>query len=81
LTEEIKAELVKIAHQVAENGHVSLRTARRDANEDLKKLEKEKKITEDDRFKAQDEVQKLTDKFIAKIDEALANKEKEIRQG
>lgn len=81
LTEERCEELDKIVKRVAENGRVSLRTARRDANESLKQLEKNKEIAEDDRFKSQDEVQKLIDKYIAQIDEILEAKEKEITEG
>lgn len=81
LTEERREELDKIVKRVAENGRVSLRTARRDANESLKQLEKNKDIAEDDRFKSQDEVQKLIDKYVAQIDEILEAKEKEITEG
>lgn len=81
LTDERREELGKIVKRVAENGRVSLRTARRDANENLKQLEKNKAIAEDDRFKSQDEVQKLIDKYIAQIDEILEAKEKEIIEG
>lgn len=81
LTDERRVELDKIVKHVAENGRVSLRTARRDSNESIKQIEKGKEINEDDRFKAQEEVQKLTDKYIAQIDQALAEKEKEIREG
>jgi ribosome recycling factor len=81
LTDERREELDKIVKRVAENGRVSLRTARRDANESLKSLEKNKDIAEDDRFKAQDQVQKLTDKYTTQIDEALTDKEKEIKEG
>ncbi|MCQ9207777.1 MAG: ribosome recycling factor [Omnitrophica bacterium] len=80
LTDERREELGKIVKRVAEGGRVSLRTARRDANESLKQLEKNKAIAEDDRFKSQDEVQKLIDKHTAQIDEALEVKEKEIQQ-
>lgn len=81
LTDERRDELDKIVKRVAENGRVSLRTARRDANENLKQLEKSKEIAEDDRFKSQDEVQKLIDKHIGQIDEILEQKEKEIQEG
>ncbi|MBN3037788.1 MAG: ribosome recycling factor [Candidatus Omnitrophica bacterium] len=81
LTDERREELDKIVKRVAENGRVSLRTARRDANESLKQLEKNKEIAEDDRFKSQDQVQKLTDKYTTQIDQVLAEKEKEIKEG
>ncbi|MBN2097781.1 MAG: ribosome recycling factor [Candidatus Omnitrophica bacterium] len=81
LTDERRQELDKIVKKIAENGRVSLRTARRDANETLKQSEKNKDIAEDDRFKSQDEVQKFIDKYTAEIDQALAAKEKEIQEG
>jgi ribosome recycling factor len=80
LTDERRQDLDKIVKRVAENGRVSLRTARRDANENLKQLEKNKDIAEDDRFKSQEQVQKLTDKYTAQVEEALADKEKEIQE-
>jgi len=81
LTDERRQELDKIVKRVAEGGRVSLRTARRDANESLKQLEKNKAIAEDDRFKSQDEVQKLIDKYTAQVDDLLEAKEKEIQEG
>jgi ribosome recycling factor len=81
LTDERRGELDKIVKRIAENGRVSLRTARRDANESLKQLEKNKAIAEDERFKSQDEVQKLIDKYTAQIEENLETKEKEIQEG
>ncbi len=78
LTRERREELIKIVHKQAEEGHVSVRSIRRDANERVKQLEKEKKITEDDSFKAQAEIQKLTDKYIQLIDQAQSAKEKEL---
>ena len=81
LTDERRQELDKIVKRIAENGRVSLRTARRDANEALKQLEKNKEIAEDDRFKSQDSVQKLIDKYIAQVDQATEAKEKEIQEG
>ena len=78
LTRERREELVKIMKKQAEEGRVSLRSVRRDANEHLKKLEKEKKITEDESFKSQADVQKLTDQYIQKIDQAQDSKEKEL---
>jgi len=65
--------------KIAEDGHVSIRTARHAAIENIRKLEKDKAITEDDKFKTQEEIQKLTDKYIKEIDSLLAAKEKEIQ--
>jgi len=78
LTQERRAELDKVVKKIAEDGHVSIRTTRHGANEGIKKLEKDKAITEDEKFKAEDAVQKLTDKYIKEIDTTLAMKEKEI---
>jgi ribosome recycling factor len=78
LSKERRQELAKVVHQMTEEGRVSLRTIRRDAKEHLEKLEKDKLVTEDDKFRGIDELQKLVDKYIAKIDELLKNKEKEI---
>ena len=78
LTEERRKELVKRLHGVAEHHRVSLRTIRRDANEASKKLLKDKKITEDEDKRAHDEIQKLTDGYMEKIDQAARAKEKEI---
>lgn len=81
LTRERREELVKIAKKLAEEARVSLRSIRRDANEKIKTLEKEKKITEDESFKCQADTQKLTDSNILAIDTSQANKEKELLQG
>ena len=78
LSKERRQELVKVVHQMAEEGKVSFRTIRRDAKESLEKLEKDKAIAEDDKFRSIDEVQKVVDRYIARIDELLKNKEKEI---
>lgn len=78
LSKERREELSKLVKKIAEDGRVSLRTIRRDANEEVKKLQNDKIISEDERFRVQDEIQKLTDKYIAKIDELLNNKEKEL---
>jgi ribosome recycling factor len=78
LNEERRKEFVKRLHHIAEEHRVSVRNVRRDANEQLKKLFKEKTIAEDEERAAQAEVQKLTDGFIAKIDTAAKTKEKEI---
>lgn len=78
LTEERRKELAKKAHKVSEEFKVRIRNERRDANDKLKKMEKEGEITADDLKKAQDEVQKLTDKFIKEIDTLLVAKEQDI---
>jgi ribosome recycling factor len=80
LTEERRKELVKKLHGVAEHHRVSVRNIRRDGNEAVKKLLKEKKVTEDDDKKAHDEIQKLTDGYMQKIDQAAKTKEKEIME-
>lgn len=79
LTSERRAELDKVLKKIAEDGRVSIRTCRHSAIEHTRKLEKDKVITEDDRFKGQEEIQKLTDKFIKEIDNLLAAKEKEVQ--
>lgn len=78
LSRERRQELAKVVHKMSEDGRVSLRTIRRDSKEALEKLEKDKAISEDDKFRGIDELQKLVDKYIARIDELLKNKEKEI---
>ena len=78
LTEERRKELVKKLHAAAEHHRVSVRNIRRDGNEAVKKLLKDKKITEDDDKKAHDEIQKLTGVYMEKIDQAARTKEKEI---
>lgn len=78
LTTERRQEFVKTANKIAEEGRVSIRNQRRNAIDAIKKLEKASDISEDEARDAQDEVQKLTDKYIAKLDEALAIKEKDI---
>ena len=80
LTEERRTDLVKTLNKRAEESKVSIRNIRRDANEAIKKLEKAKSITEDDAKKAQEDVQKIVDKYIKQIDEARAEKEKEIME-
>ena len=78
LSKERRQELAKVVHEMAEEGRVSLRTIRREAKESLEKLEKDKVISEDDKFRGIDELQKLIDKYTARVDEILKNKEKEI---
>lgn len=78
LTEERRRELTKIVKNEAEQGRVAVRNVRRDANDKLKALLKDKAISEDEERKAQDEVQKLTDSYIKKVDTVLADKETEL---
>ena len=78
LTEERRKELVKMVHKMCEDHKVSVRNARRDSNELLKSLKKDGDISEDEAFKAQDGVQKITDEHIKLIDECFTKKEKEI---
>ncbi|MGE4263947.1 MAG: ribosome recycling factor [Desulfovibrio sp.] len=78
LTEERRKELVKVAKKFTEDAKVAVRNVRRDLNEDLKKLQKDKDITEDEQRKLEAEVQKLTDDTIKKCDETFSAKEKEI---
>jgi ribosome recycling factor len=80
LTSERRAELIKVAHKYAEHARVSIRNVRRDGNEVLKKMEKDHAISQDDHRKYTEEVQKMTDQYIAKVDEALKHKEQEITQ-
>ena len=80
LTEERRKELVKKLHHIAEDHRVALRNIRRDGNENVKKLLKDKVISEDDDRRAHDEIQKLTDGYIQKLDQAVKNKEKEIME-
>jgi ribosome recycling factor len=78
LTEERRKEMVKLCKSEAEDAKIAVRNIRRDANEALKKLLKDKTISEDDERRAQDDVQKLTDKFVSEIDKLVAEKEKEV---
>jgi ribosome recycling factor len=80
LTEERRKQLVKVVKKEAEDAKVAVRNIRREINEDLKKLEKEEHISEDQIKKEHDEVQKITDSFIKKVDELLEHKEKEIME-
>jgi ribosome recycling factor len=80
LSQERRTELSKIAHKYAEQARVAVRNVRRDGMEFLKKQEKDGKISEDEHRKLHDEVQKLTDGHVKKVDDALAAKEKEIMQ-
>lgn len=78
LSKERRDELVKVVHKMSEDGRISLRTVRRESKEHLEKLEKDKAVSEDDKFKGIEELQKLVDKYIARVDEILKNKEKEL---
>ena len=78
LTEDRRKELVKVVHKVCEEYKVSVRNFRRDSNELLKSMKKDGEITEDDVFKSQEQVQKITDEHIKLIDECYQEKEKEI---
>jgi ribosome recycling factor len=80
LTEERRKDLVRLVKAEAENSRVAIRNIRRDANSDFKDLLKEKEISEDAARKAEDDIQKLTDQHIARIDEVLAEKEKELME-
>ncbi len=78
LTEERRKDLIKIVRAEAEEGRVAIRNIRRDANNDFKRLLKDKEVSEDDARRAEDYVQKVTDKFIALADEALSAKEADL---
>ncbi|RMI26761.1 MAG: ribosome recycling factor [Calditrichaeota bacterium] len=78
LSEERRQDLIRVVKKFCEDGRIAIRNIRRDANEHIKKLEKEHKISEDMSHDAQDKIQKLTDKYISEIDALLEHKEKEI---
>ena len=78
LTEERRRDLIKVVRGEAENARIAIRNIRRDANSSLKELVKEKAISEDDERRAQDEIQKLTDRHIAEVDKALQAKEADL---
>jgi ribosome recycling factor len=78
LTEERRRDLIKVVKNEAENAKVAVRNVRRDANEQLKKLLKDKQVSEDDERRAQDDVQKLTDRFVIEIDKTLQAKEADL---
>ncbi len=80
LTEERRKDLVRVVRQETENGRVAIRNIRRDAISDLKDLLKEKEISEDDERRAADEIQKLTDKYVAECDQLLTEKEQELME-
>lgn len=78
LTEETRKGYTRQARNEAENARIAVRNARRDANSDLKELQKEKEITEDDQRRGEDQIQKLTDKFVAEVDKLLEQKESDL---
>ncbi|MBI3827201.1 MAG: ribosome recycling factor [Candidatus Rokubacteria bacterium] len=78
LTEERRKQLAKTVGKIAEEGRVAVRNVRRDANDKLKAMAKDKKISEDDERRGHTEIQKTTDRFIAKVDDLLKKKEQEI---
>ncbi|HWP46754.1 MAG TPA: ribosome recycling factor [Candidatus Limnocylindrales bacterium] len=80
LTEERRKQLVKVVKKIAEESRVAIRQIRKDGNDDLKRLEKNKEISEDELHKAQEQIQKITDKYMKKIDELLEKKEEEIME-
>jgi ribosome recycling factor len=80
LTEERRRDITKVVRQDAESARVSVRNVRRDVLADLKEMLKEKMISQDDERRGQEEIQKLTDRYVSEIDQQLAAKEKEILQ-
>ena len=80
MTEERRKDLARVLRNEAEGGRIAVRNVRRDAISDVKELQKEKLITEDEERKAQDDIQKITDKYVAKIDALLQEKENEIME-
>ncbi|MNH38079.1 Ribosome-recycling factor [compost metagenome] len=80
LTEERRKDLIKVVRNEAEQGRVAVRNVRRDANDKVKALLKDKEISEDEDRRSQDDVQKLTDAYIKLLDAALADKEKELME-
>ncbi|MGB1109300.1 MAG: ribosome recycling factor [Gammaproteobacteria bacterium] len=80
LTEERRRDLTKVVRHEAENARIAVRNIRRDAISDIKELEKEKEISEDDMHRGEEQIQKITDEYVAKIDAALAEKEKDLME-
>jgi ribosome recycling factor len=80
LTEDRRKDLIKMIQRFAEDTKVAIRNIRRDIVDKIKKLEKDKKISEDEMFRSEEDIQKVTDNFIAKVDEALKKKEREIKE-
>jgi len=80
LNEERRKELVRVLHKQAEEGRIAVRHARQEANKEIKRLEQAHEISEDEARRRMDEVQKLTDQYIAQIDQLLAAKEREVME-
>jgi len=80
LTEERRKDMIRVVRHEAEGGRIAIRNIRRDAIHDVKELMKEKMIGEDDEHRAEDEIQTITDKFIAQVDQELAEKESELME-
>ncbi|MFO8053519.1 MAG: ribosome recycling factor [Candidatus Omnitrophota bacterium] len=80
LSEERRDELIKMVKKIAEDGKVSIRTIRRGGREDIKNLEKNKEISEDDKYNAEEQLQELTNQYIKKLDTLLEEKEKELKE-
>ena len=80
LSSERREEFIKICKDMAERGRVTMRTIRRDANDKAKKMQSEGHVSEDDKFRAEEEVQKMTDRFIKEIDALLEKKSKDLRE-
>ncbi len=80
LTEERRKEIVKVVHKRGEEAKISLRSIRRDGNDEMKKIEKEEHISEDETKRAVEEIQKLTDSYIKKVDATIAHKEEEVME-
>jgi ribosome recycling factor len=80
LTTERREELIKLTQKMGEEAKVAIRNIRRDANNEVKREERDKNISEDESFKIQENIQKITDEFIEKVDEILKKKEREIRE-
>lgn len=78
LTEETRRDLIKVVKAEAEQGRVAIRNIRRDANSDIKELLKEKEISEDEERRGEDDIQKITDKFVAEVEKMLQQKEKDL---
>lgn len=80
LTEDRRKEMCKLAKKMGEDAKIAIRNARRDGNEGMKKLEKEKEITEDDLKRGEKEIQELTDRFVKKVDDMVSAKEEEVME-
>ena len=80
LTEERRADLVKVVHQEGENAKIAIRNIRRDANHQLKDFQKDKELTEDDVRRGETMIQQLTDRYVGQIDDLIATKEKELME-